>query len=389
MTITKRCMNTPSDTDVQFPFTVLSLFSGAGGLDLGFEAEGFRQLEAVEIDPWCVATLRRNRPSWHVAHTDVRSYEPACTESPDVLLAGCPCQGFSLGGNRDEEDERNLLYREVIRVARLTQPRVVLLENVLNLRTMNFPGSDRPFAEQILEDFRQIGYNMTYDVFRMSRYGVPQTRRRFVFVAFRGDSPEGYYLPQANPDISIRPFLFDLAQDTSIQLPNHDPHWGFDSAVHSETGEPIQDGEIVLPVRFSRTASDGHPVRSFDAPFPAIDTATVWGWAQGNIQAQRVTKDRTREKYIRNPDANVTLWRVSASRLRTFTHREYARLQTFPDDWVFEGANKRDIHLQIGNAVPVRFAQCIARNVRLALLSLVKGIPFQDGLTRHIQPTLF
>jgi len=85
-------------------FSVLSLFTGGGGLDLGFEAEGFHQLGAVELDAWCVETLRQNRPHWRVIHGDMRQYEPTKVERPDVLLAGIPCQGFSLGGNRDEDD---------------------------------------------------------------------------------------------------------------------------------------------------------------------------------------------------------------------------------------------------------------------------------------------
>lgn len=373
----------------QSDFSVLSLFTGAGGLDLGFEAEGFRHLGAVEIEPWCVETLRRNRPAWPVTQGDIRRYHPSLSESPDVLLAGFPCQGFSLGGNRDEDDERNLLYKEVVRIAQLTQPKVILLENVLNLRTMTFPDSDKPFAEQIADEFRAIGYSVMHDVFRVSRYGVPQTRRRFVFVGFRGDPPSGYHLPQPGPETPIRSFLYDLGQDPSLRLPNHEPSWGFESAVHVETGRPYPVGEEVVPVRFSRTASDGNPIRSFDEPFPAVDTATVWGWAQGNVTARRVVKDRTREKYIRNPDADVTLWRISASRLRGFTHREYARLQTFSDDWVFYGESKRDVHLQIGNAVPVRFAESFARNLRLALEALATGTPFQDSHARNVQRTLF
>jgi DNA (cytosine-5)-methyltransferase 1 len=122
-----------------------------------------------------------------------------------------------------------------------------------------------------------------------------------------------------------------------------------------------------VPVRISRTASDGHPVRSYDRPFPAIDTATVWGFAQGRVSAERVVKDRTRELFIRNPNATAKLWRITAQRMRTFTTREYARLQTFPDNWAFMGNTKRDVQLQIGNAVPVHFAKRIAMAVRRAL----------------------
>jgi DNA (cytosine-5)-methyltransferase 1 len=93
-------------------YSVVSLFSGAGGLDLGFEAAGFRLLEAIDINAWCVQTLKKNRPNWKVILGDVRNYDPQ--EKPDVLLAGVPCQGFSLGGRRQENDLRNLLYKEVI-----------------------------------------------------------------------------------------------------------------------------------------------------------------------------------------------------------------------------------------------------------------------------------
>lgn len=349
------------------PASYLSLFSGAGGLDLGFERAGFHSLGSVEIDPHCVRTLRHNCPTWQVLEADVREYEPNADVRPEVLLAGFPCQGFSLGGNRRPDDERNDLFREVVRVTKAVSPYVVVVENVLNLRTMKHPLTGRPFVEEIANAFVALGYDVHHGIFRVCDYGVPQTRRRFLFIAFRDGAPAGYSLPQATRITSIRDALFELANGPFVELPNHDPRWGFKSAVHVETGANFAKDELVVPVRFSRTASDGNPIRSFDEPFPAIDTATVWGWAQGNVRAERVHKDRRTEKFIRNPDANVTLWRVEASRLRTFTHREYARLQTFPDTWQFLGDNKRDIHKQIGNAVPVEFAAVVARNVREAI----------------------
>lgn len=369
--------------------SVLGLFSGAGGLDLGFEQAGFDHVGAVEIDPWCVRTLRRNRPMWNVAEGDVKNYDPDMDFAPDVLLAGVPCQGFSLGGNRDPGDERNLLYKQVVRVASTLRPRVVVVENVLNLRTMRVPGSDSSFIQAISRELTEIGYSVRHGIFRVSEFGVPQTRRRLLFVAFRGEFPIGYHFPTPEIETTIRPFLYDLAQNDTTRLPNHQPEWGFKSAVHVETGEPFDSGEEVVPVRFSRTASDGHPVRTFDTPFPAVDTATVWGWAQGNVQARRMEKDRDNGKFIRNPDSEVSLWRIAASRLRTFTDREYARLQTFPDNWVFEGGNKRDIHLQIGNAVPPVFASRIAQNIQLALDSIEEQRSFVGEHSQFSQSLLF
>ena len=371
-------LKVPQVSPLRNSYSVLSLFCGAGGLDLGFASEGFRLLEAIDINPWCVKTLQKNRPEWKVVLGDVRSYHPQITERPDVLLAGVPCQGFSLGGNRQDYDQRNLLYKEVIRIANICQPRVVVIENVLNLRTMRTPDTKRLFTEQIVSELQQLGYEVVYDIFKVCHYGVPQTRRRFVFIGFLNGLPNSYFLPPPGLVTTIREFLYDLAQGQINHLPNHHSDWGFRSTVHVETGEPFNLNEEVVPVRLSRTASDGNPIRSFDAPFPAIDTATIWGWAQGDVVAARYSKDRLKGKFVRNVKADVTLWRVMASRLRSFSHREYARLQTFPDDWVFVGSNKRDIHLQIGNAVPVRFAEHLARNIRFALECLDRGLPFCD-----------
>jgi DNA (cytosine-5)-methyltransferase 1 len=354
-------------------YSFMGLFSGAGGLDLGFDLEGFNHTESNEILECAVNTLRYNKPSWTVIHEDVHLYNPPKNIAPDVLLAGFPCQGFSLGGHRVKTDPRNHLYRQVIRIADRLRPRVIVMENVLNLRTMRHPETSLPFADQITQELKDIGYTTKYQFFRVSHYGVPQTRRRFIFVAYREEDFGLFTFPEpTQEETASYDYLFDLSKDDHVNLPNHNPSWGFKSSVHVETGEPFSESDPILPVRFSRTASDGNPLRSFDSPFPAMDTATIWGWAQGNIICRRESKDRANSKYVRNSNSDVTLWRIYASRLRSFTPREYARLQTFPDDWEFKGGNKRDYQLQIGNAVPVNFARCIAKRI-LETLEFVDG----------------
>ena len=140
-------------------YTYLGLFSGAGGLDLGFEKAGFIHTQSSDILDVAVKTLNANRPHWDVLKKDVKDYTPDFSNGLDVLLAGFPCQGFSLGGKRDANDERNQLYREVIRIARRMQPRIIVMENVLNLRTMTHPQSGKPFAIQIAEELAAIGYS--------------------------------------------------------------------------------------------------------------------------------------------------------------------------------------------------------------------------------------
>ena len=341
--------------------TALSLFTGAGGLDLGFEQAGFRHLEAIDFDHWSVETLRKNRPEWSPKEADATKYFPEIDTTPDVLLAGPPCQGFSLGGSRKTDDPRNLLYREVIRVARLTRPRVVLIENVLNLRTMRAPDTGRPFVHEFAEGFRAIGYDVQWQIFSVAGYGAPQTRRRFIFFAALGRLPKGFAFPEPSQrEETIRSHLYDLAQATidPPSLPNHEPKWGFHSRVHEATGGSFDPSAEVVPVRFSRTASDGYPIRSFDCPFPAVDTATVWGWAQGNVAANRIKRSEKDVAPSTSKYANPPLWRLRAVRFRKMTPREFARLQTFPDDWEFVGGTaERDILKQVGNAVPVEFAR--------------------------------
>ncbi|OQC18262.1 MAG: Modification methylase HaeIII [Firmicutes bacterium ADurb.Bin080] len=360
-------------------YKVLSLFSGAGGLDLGFEQVGFSHLELVEIDDHCVATINANRPQWNIFHGDISLYKPI-HRNIDILIGGPPCQGFSLGGNRNESDPRNRLFLEMTRIAKITNPRVIVIENVLNLRTMKAPWSGKYFADEIYDNFKKIGYSVKFDTFKVSFYGVPQTRRRFVFIAVKGDFPKGYELP--TPDLketTIRKYLEDISTLNTNNIPNHNPEWGFQSRVHrNRRSLKVENIKNPVPIRISRTGSDGNPIRSFDEPFPAIDTATVWGWAAGNVKAQREKKDRTNGKYIRNPDTDLKLWRIDADEMRTFTHREYARLQTFPDDWVFYGNNKRDIQKQVGNAVPVEFARRVGVNVYKLFRSLETNSEFMS-----------
>ncbi|GAA1338244.1 DNA cytosine methyltransferase [Saccharothrix algeriensis] len=359
-------------------YTVLGMFSGAGGLDLGFEQAGFDHVGAVEWDPWAVATLRRNRPAWHVDQADAREWDFG--ERADVLVAGPPCQGYSLGGHRRAADKRNDLYEQVLRIAATTRPRAVVIENVLNLRTLVHPETGRFFNDQIAHDLTRLGYEVFHDVFRMDGFGVPQTRRRWVFVAFRGSAPAGYGLPRATGTETVRKWLWDLGQGGGAGLPNHHPKWGFQSSVHVATGNGFDASEAAVIVRFSRTASDGNPVRSFDLPFPAVDTGTIWGWAQGAVSAARFEVDRSSAKNVRNPESTVKLWRIQASRLRAMTHRELARLQTFPDDWEFVGGSaNRDVQMQVGNAVPVEFARRLGSNVRAALSCLDRGRAFDNA----------
>jgi DNA (cytosine-5)-methyltransferase 1 len=364
-------------------YTYSSYFCGAAGLDLGFEKEKFTHIYSSDIDLACTKTIKHNRKKWNVECADIREIDATDYHS-DVVLAGFPCQGFSLGGNRNIEDPRNQLFKQAIRIVQESKPKIVVFENVLNLRTMTF-NEEESAAETIANALTSIGYEVHYDFFKVSYFGVPQTRRRFIFIAFRDGAPKNYFLPQQDEkETSIKNYLEDLALDSlktypkKLELPNNEYNWGFKSNVHTSRFDDIKGQKIkkIFPVRLSRTASDGNPIRDFDKPFQAIDTGTIWGWGAGEITAERHIIDRENSKNVRNKNSKQPLWRIEADCLRRFSNRELARLQTFPDDWEFIGIAANDIQKQIGNAVPVEFSRRIAENVKKALIAIDEGEDF-------------
>lgn len=373
-------------------YTSIGLFSGAGGLDLGFEQAGFEHILSNDNDETACNTLSINRPKWKVFCKDARQLDlrGVC---PDVVLAGFPCQGFSLGGHRKIEDERNQLYKSAVELVDQCRPRAVVFENVFNLRTMTFDG-EISAAEEIRMALSRIGYETTYEMLRCSLYGVPQTRRRFIFVGFRDGLPTNYTLPVGTQkEATCRSALFDSAISSldpiNVSSNVDDPFsWSFQSTAHKSRRRSLSDlsDTQIVPVRLSRTASDGNPVRGFDAPMPALDTGTIWGFAVGDVQAHRYLPDRTKKSNVRNRESQAKLWRIEADLIRKMTSRELANLQTFPADWHFCGSTWGHRLKQIGNAVPVNLARQIGLSVRNGLSSLDYGEPILHTFMNDSSP---
>lgn len=169
--------------------TVVSLFSGCGGLDLGFHEEGFRSIYAADNDPAAIAVYRANiGPNAYVRdvttplfHEEIRSLAHA-----DVILGGFPCQGFSKAGPKSVSDHRNVLYLEMRDTIATLRPRLFVAENVDGL-SQNFGGK---YLKTISEDFTSVGYRVEHRLVDAVSYGVPQHRRRVIFVGVRADQPD-------------------------------------------------------------------------------------------------------------------------------------------------------------------------------------------------------
>ena len=162
--------------------TVISLFAGVGGMDLGFIEAGFKVVWANDFEKDCAKTYQRNIGD-HIVVGDIRDIKSKdLPKNPDVVIGGFPCQGFSINNiNRTMKDERNHLYKEMLRIIKDTKPKYFVAENVKGLLSME----KGKVIELILNDFRNIGYEVDYKLLTAADYGVPQMRQRVFIVGNR------------------------------------------------------------------------------------------------------------------------------------------------------------------------------------------------------------
>jgi DNA (cytosine-5)-methyltransferase 1 len=301
---------------------VISLFSGAGGIDYGFLCAGFDIVWANDVWEDAVETYRLNLGN-HICCKDIKDIDADEIPDADVLVGGFPCQGFSVANrNRFAEDERNALYLQLLRVLKAKQPRFFVAENVKGIKSLE---GGKVF-DLILSDFRSAGYSVKHSVLNAADYGVPQRRERVFFVGARNDlgieldfPPPCTHAPSEIatvagllPWIGMGEALRDVPEpDNDSDLKNHD---------HSR-----------YKLRFNGYL--GH--RRIDPLLPA-PTITARGDDRGGVVI------------IHHP-----------SNRRRLTAREAAIIQSFPPDYKFYGP-KTTVYRQVANAVPPRLAQVIA-----------------------------
>jgi DNA (cytosine-5)-methyltransferase 1 len=317
----------------------IDLFSGAGGLSTGFQDEGFRVALAVEADRNAAQTYRANHPGVPVIEEDVRKLsadrvraEAAGAVRVDAVLAGPPCQGYSMAGKREPGDQKNLFYREVTRIADELDAEFVVMENVLGARRVR----DRGFVDSIIGSLRRRGYRADCHELNAIDFGVPQRRRRLVFMSRR--SRYGAVAPQPPaPDATELDPQFLLRQLGEL------PQLG-----HGEEAEyrKFPDGFTLL---------NGSTMRHADRVIKKIARILP---GQGPISYRRLPEDAARTLI-----AGHRALPVHPTLNRTISVREAARIQGFRDDFVFCGPRASQ-PLQVANAVPPPMAAAIARVIR-------------------------
>lgn len=302
---------------------VVSLFSGAGGLDFGFIKAGHQILWANDLYRDAVETYQKNIGN-HIVCEDISKISTSDIPDCDIVIGGFPCQGFSVANTkRHVDDERNVLYKQLLRVIRDKNPKFFLAENVKGILII---GKGKVF-QMILDDFQSIGYNVQYRVLNAADYGVPQTRLRVIIVGVRKDVHFEYKYPSPTNSkdganglprwVSVSDALKDIPDpDLPNNLPNHN----------------------YSKYKLSFNGYIGHRPLNPDMPAP---TVTARGDDKGGV---------------------VILPHPTAA--RRMSCRELATIQSFPLDYEFQG-NRSSVYRQIGNAVPVLLGYAVAKQFNL------------------------
>jgi DNA (cytosine-5)-methyltransferase 1 len=313
-------------------FRTLELFAGAGGLALGLEHAGLQSAMLVEFDKNPVQTLRTNKPTWNVVHDDVRNVDFRAVQA-DIVVGGFPCQAFSYAGQRlGFEDTRGTLFYEFARAVQEVQPKILVGENVRGLERHD---NGRTLATMI-DVLEQLGYNVVYRVLRAQYLDVAQKRERLIVLGVRQDLTMPILFPkEQNYTVSLREALRDVPKSAGQEYP----------AKKRAILERIPEGGYWrdLPKDLQREF---------------MGASYYLGGGKTGM-ARRLAWDEPSLTLTCSPAQKQTE-RCHPSETRPLTMREYARIQSFPDEWQFIGSLANQ-YKQIGNAVPVNLGYHIGR----------------------------
>ena len=327
-------------------YKIIELFAGAGGLALGLEKAGFESLLLNEIDKDACETLKKNRVNWNVKNCDIKEYDFTKFKGKvDLLTGGFPCQAFSYAGKKlGFNDTRGTLFYEFARAVKETNPKVILAENVKGLVSHDSGKT----LETIRDIIDEIGYELVEPkVLKAIFYKVPQKRERIFLVAIRKDLSRfvSFNYPAKFPKIFT---LKDALKKGDL----------FNKDVPKTEGQiyPQRKKEILskvpqggywrdLPDNLQREYMRG----SYFLGGGKTGLARRLSWDEPSLTLTCAPAQKQTE-------------RCHPSETRPLTFREYARIQTFPDDWLFSGSLS-SIYKQIGNAVPVNLAYAVGRSL--------------------------
>ena len=341
----------------------IDLFAGCGGLSKGFMDAGFDIIVGVDNDQAALNTFAKNHNGAVAMNADLSKQETfdeskriAGERKIDVVIAGPPCQGFSLTGPRNFDDKRNKLYLAVIEIVKQYMPKAFIIENVPGMATL-YKGQ---IKDEILRRFKNIGYNVDCKILCAADYGVPQNRKRLIFMGIRGDIGSPIF-----PEPMFTPKTYRTCRDAVSDLPSLEN--GIGSDVSEYEREPLTEYQKMMrgncTVLYNHLGTNHTQlVKDTIALVPEggnyKDLPVGWGesrkfhmaWTRLNGDAPARTVDT----------GHRNLFHYEYNRVPTV--RESARMQSFPDDFIFTGTKTQQCR-QVGNAVPPLLGQALGKSI--------------------------
>lgn len=336
---------------------IIDLFCGCGGLSKGFEKAGFEVKAAIDMWNDAVITYNQNHKK-NVAqccdiHNWTNEYLEKLNENNDIIgiIGGPPCQGYSTVGTRDVNDPRNQLYKEYCRIVEKIQPEFFLIENVKGLLTL----AGGAFKEDIINRFEKLGYKVNYQILNAADYGVPQNRYRVFFVGMKNGHDFSFpkkldYKVTTFEALSDLPSLEDgLIKHTYLSNPQNNFQKIMRASEtklynHEPTKHTAETKEIISKIK------DGGSIKDLPEEYWQIRKYNK-AFQRMNSRSQSNTVDTGHRNYFHYKENRIP------------SVRENARLQSFPDDFVFYGS-KTSQYKQVGNAVPPLLAYAMAKKIK-------------------------
>lgn len=356
-------------------FTCVDLFSGAGGLSRGFYDAGYDVVLGVDFDEAALKTFKENHGSAEAMKLDLFNHDNIDVIVDfldkqkivlDVLVGGPPCQGFSIAGPRDMNDKRNSLYLAMVKLAERLKPQAVVLENVPGMLQTNGGIG----AKRIIQDFKVIGYNMVPKLLYAPDYGIPQIRKRVFFVGLR-DGEREFEFPEPIVDkehyVTCEEAIGDLA---SLQTKDGEIIYG--DNIQEYAIEAITEYQKIMRKNSSKVYNHigSIPIEKTKKMISLVPEGKNYRALPEEYKGLYKYHEALTRYHSKKPSLTINTGHRSHFHYkwnRIPTVRESARLQSFPDDFIFYG-NKSQQYRQVGNAVPPMLGQVVAE----ALLPYLK-----------------
>jgi len=340
--------------------TAVSLFTGAGGMDIGFERAGIEVVFANELMSEAAATYNANHASGVMVNDDINNVMDQLSKfnGVDLVFGGPPCQGFSVAGKMNPDDERSKLIFTFLDVVEKVQPRAFVMENVKALGVLE---KWEPVRRKYLERVQTMGYNCVPFILNATEYGVSQKRERVFFIGIKdNDNPFFEYfmkdllLQQKNKAPVIRALLHSLGKAGTEQNPDTC------TAKITFATHPVMRKSPYAGMYFN---GQGRPINvdSYANTLPASMGGNKTPFVDEDYLYGDAPSDWVVDYHKGLMDGSIVPeFREAPDRLRRITIKEAARIQSLPDDYVFCG-NKGMVYTQIGNAVPCKMAEAVAK----------------------------